>query len=71
MQVKSSDDDVQAHSVNNTVQDAFGVQETNDDKDKGAEGPMAEYFRNEATIYLFELMSEADKSLYPGIILSL
>ena len=63
--------DVQANPVaNNVLLEAFGVQETNDggDEDDGVEGPVAEYLRNEAAKDFFELMTETDKPLYPGII---
>ena len=57
--------------VNNNLLEAFGVQETIDDgdEDEGVEGPVAEYLRNEAAKDFFELMTETDKPLYPGITL--
>lgn len=67
MQVQNSDDDAddaQANTINNIVRDAFGLQQTDNDGDRGFEGPVAEYLHYEAARNFFVLITEGDKSLY-------
>ena len=52
---------------NNTVRETFGQQEVGDDGDGVVDGPVAEYLRTEVARDFFELMTEGDKPLYPGM----
>ena len=71
MQVESSDDYADGGHANNlgnnTVMEAFGQHEAGDDWDVVVDGPVAEYLSTEVARDFFELMTEGDKPLYPGI----
>ena len=72
MQVESSDDEADGgehanNPGNNTVMEAFGQHEAGDGGDVVVDGPVADYLRLEVVRDFFELMTEGDKPLYPGI----
>ena len=73
MQGEDSDDDCEGggqptNPGNNTVREAFGMQEAADaGGDEVVDGPVAEYLRTEVARDFFELMTEGDKPLYPGM----
>ena len=50
------------------MREAFGMQEAADaGGDEVVDGPVAEYLRTEVARDFFELMTEGDKPLYPGM----
>ena len=49
------------------MREAFGRQQTDVGAEEVVEGPIAEYLCTEGTKDFFELMTESDKPLYPGI----
>lgn len=60
------DDDNHVDPFNDVVRDAFGVQGDGIGSQEGVEGPLPEFFRNEAAKNFFDLMTDSDKPLFPG-----
>ena len=64
MQIDDHEDHVEP--IDDVVRDAFGAQRDNIGTEEGVDGPLPEFFRNEAARNFFDLMTEADKPLFPG-----